>query len=189
VVVDLGTGDGRAALARATAEPATLVLGVDASATAMAEASRRADRARLSNVVFLAAGAETLPGTPLAGVADVVTVTFPWGSLLHGVLGLDEVAMTGIASAIRPGGRVEVLTSVVPSDGVAGMAGLDACAQPAIAAAWGASGLCLGAMRPATLADIAETRSSWARRLGAGRDARPVWRLTGGRPDAGALLG
>jgi 16S rRNA (adenine(1408)-N(1))-methyltransferase len=182
VVVDLGTGDGRSALARAAAEPATLVFGVDAAATAMAESSRRADRARINSVVFLAAGAETLPTTPLADAAHLVTVIFPWGSLLRGVLGLDEAALCGVAAVVRPGGRVEVLVSVVPSDRVTGLQTLDASAEPAIASAWAAAGLCLDPMRPATRAEIDATRSSWARRLDAGADARPVWRLTGARP-------
>jgi len=54
----------------------------------MAEASRRADRRGPSNALFLAAGVETLPASPLTGSADLVTVMFPWGSLLRGVLGL-----------------------------------------------------------------------------------------------------
>ena len=39
VILDLGTGDGRAVVARARAEPASLVLGIDADARAMAEAA------------------------------------------------------------------------------------------------------------------------------------------------------
>ncbi len=176
--MDLGTGDGRSAFARAAAAPVTLVVGVDASAAAMAEASRRADRARLANVMFLAAGAETLPGTPLAGAADLVTVTFPWGSLLRGVMGLDATALTGIAAVVRSGGGIEVLASVVSSDRVDGMTALDAAAERSIAAAWAAAGLRLDAMCPAGPAEIAATHSTWARRLGADR---PVWRLTGTR--------
>ena len=57
-----------------------------------------------------------LDATPLAGQADVVTVTFPWGSLLRGVARSDEASLRGIASIARPGGRVEVLASVVPAD-------------------------------------------------------------------------
>jgi 16S rRNA (adenine(1408)-N(1))-methyltransferase len=182
VVVDLGTGDGRSALARAAAEPATLVFGVDAAADAMAEASRRAERARIANVLFLATGAEALPATPLVGAADLVTVTFPWGSLLRGVTGLDEAALAGIAATVRPdGGRVSVLASVIPADGVAGLAELDTGAAPAIDATWAAAGLRLEAMRPATPAEIAATRSSWARRLAAGGVGRPVWHLAGTR--------
>lgn len=180
--MDLGTGDGRSAFARAAAAPATLVFGVDASAAAMAEASRRADRARLANMMFLAAGAETLPGTPLAGAADLVTVTFPWGSLLRGVMGLDETALTGIAAVVRPGGEIDVLASIVSSDRVDGMTALDAAAERSIATAWAAAGLRLDTMCPAGPAEIAATHSTWARRLGADR---PVWRLTGTR--AGSL--
>ena len=53
------------------------------------------------------------------------------------------------------GGRVEVLVSVVPSDGVDGMACLDATAEPAIRAAWHDVGLELVSMRPATTEEVA----------------------------------
>ena len=79
VVVDLGTGDGRAVLRRAAAEPSALVIGIDAAASAMAEASRRADRRGPTNALFLAAGVEALSASPLAGRADLVTVTVPVG--------------------------------------------------------------------------------------------------------------
>jgi 16S rRNA (adenine(1408)-N(1))-methyltransferase len=176
--LDLGTGDGRAVLARAAAEPRSLVIGVDAVASAMAESSRRADRRGPANTLFLAAGAESLVDSPLAGTADLVTVTFPWGSLLRGVVGLDAAALAGVAAALRPGGgRLEVLASVVPPDGVDGLACLDEAAAPRIAEAWACAGLGLVEMRPATPADVGAVRSSWARRLG----DRPVWRLEGQR--------
>ncbi len=135
--------------------------------------------------MYLAVGAEALPATPLAGAADLVTVTFPWGSLLRGVLGLDEAALAGIAAVVRSGGEIDMLASVVPSDGVDGLAILDATAERSIAAAWATVGLRLDSMCPAGPAEIAATHSSWARRLGAGAGAvradRPVWRLTGTR--------
>ena len=182
MVADLGTGDGRAVLARARAEPRSLVLGVDAAAAAMNETSRRASRRGPPNVLFLAAGAESLAGTVLAGTVDLVTVTFPWGSLLRGVLGLDAAALAGVAALVAPGGRVEVLASVVPLDGVEGIASLDATCEPEIRRAWSPLGFHLVSMRPATTADIAASGSSWARRLRATRDARVVWRLELCRP-------
>lgn len=177
MVADIGTGDGRAVLARATAEPASLVFGVDASAAAMTEASRRAARRGPSNAIFLAAGAEALAGTVLAGCIDLVTVTFPWGSLLRGLVGLDAAALSGVATLVAPGGRLEALLSVVPSDGVEGIGALDASCEPMIRSAWARAGLDLESMRLATTAEIAASRSSWARRLGSGPDARSVWRL------------
>jgi len=176
VIVDLGTGDGRAVLARAAAEPLNLVIGIDANAAAMAESSRRASRGRgarhLANALFLVEAAEALPG-PLMSAASTVTVVMPWGSLLRGVLGQDGVVLRGVASIVAPAGRVEVLASVRPADAVPGMSSLDDGARPAIATAWAAAGFELMSMRRATADDLRQTRSSWARRLG----DRPVWRI------------
>jgi 16S rRNA (adenine(1408)-N(1))-methyltransferase len=177
VIVDLGTGDGRAVLACAAAESGALVIGIDANASAMAEASRRAHRSRpprsVANALFLVEAAEALPG-PLAGAVTLVTISFPWGSLLRGVLGLDEAVLRGVAAIVVPGGRVEVLASVVPSDGVEGIDEVGPAARSAIEAAWRSMGLELVSMRPATRDEIVASRSSWARRLG----DRPVWRLS-----------
>ena len=194
--MDVGTGDGRAVIARATAEPRSLVIGVDANAAAMAEASRRADRRGPANALFFAAAAEALADTPLAGRADLVTIAFPWGSLLQGVLGLDGQgpALAGVAAVVRPGGAIEVLASVIPKDGVAGLATLDGAAEPAIRCAWGAVGLELTGFAPATADVLAAHASSWSRRLRNGDQARrpvgadapagrPVWQLTGRRVD------
>ena len=182
MIVDLGTGDGRAVLARAASEPAALVLGVDAVADPMAEASRRAARRGPANAMFLVAAAESLAATPLACRADLVTVTFPWGSLLRGVLGLDPAALAGMAALVAPGGHVEILASVLPADRIDGIATLDTDRGPAICRAWAAAGLDLVSMRPATSAEIAASRSSWARRLDPARGTRAVWRLDLCRP-------
>ena len=187
MIVDLGTGDGRAVLARARSEPRALVIGIDASAAAMAEASRRAERRGPTNALFLAEGAERLADSPLAGRADLLTVTFPWGSLLRGLVGLEQATLAGTAAALRPGGRIEVLASVMPSDRVPGLDGLDDGAAAAIRAAWRNAGLELTSMRPAKPAEIVASGSSWAGRLQAARhgsrgaEPRPVWRLDGHR--------
>ena len=176
MIVDLGTGDGRAVLARAAAEPDAFVIGIDANAAAMAESSRRAARGRgpqrLANAWFAVESAEALPG-PLANVASTVTVVMPWGSLLRGVLGLDAAVLCGIASIVAPGGRVEVLTAVTPRDAIEGLVSLDRSAEAGIAWAWAAVGFALVSMRPATDEDLRQARSSWARRLG----DRHVWRI------------
>lgn len=176
VIVDLGTADGRAVLARASAEPGALVIGIDASAARMAESSRRAVRGRVgkrpSSAIFLVEAAEALPGF-LAATASVVTITMPWGSLLRGVLGLDPAALEGVASVVADGGRIEVLVSVLPADHVDGIDTLDRTKEARIAEAWRSVGFELDWMRPATIDELRATRSSWARRLG----DRPVWRL------------
>jgi len=172
VIVDVGTGDGRAVLARAAADPSILSIGIDAVAAAMTRSSRRARRRRLENARFFVEAAERLPG-PLAGSASLVTITFPWGSLLRGVLGLEPGILGAIRGLLRPEGRFEILLSVTPRDRVDGVAAFDAGAKASVASAARAAGLDLLSARSATPEDLGVTHSSWARRLG----DRPVWRL------------
>jgi len=179
VVIDLGTGDGRAVLARARSSPPDLILGIDATAAAMREVSQRAAakpaRGGVGNARFFVEAAEALPG-PLAGTAHIVTITLPWGSLLRGVLGREPRVMAGIAGLVRPGGVVEALISVTPRDGIGGLDALTDAAGPVIAAAWAEHGVALTAMRPAAPVEVLATASTWARRLG----DRPIWRLAFG---------
>jgi hypothetical protein len=158
------------------------VIGIDANAPAMAVASRRAARsaahAGLPNALFVVAAAERLPGE-LLGIADEVTIHFPWGSLLRGAIALDEAAASGIASLLRPGACLTTFVSMTPRDGL-GMAALDEPGEAdALAARWACHGLLLESVRPAAVDELRATGSSWARRLLAGEGSdRPAWRLT-----------
>jgi 16S rRNA (adenine(1408)-N(1))-methyltransferase len=179
VAVDLGTGDGRAVLVRASAEPRTLTIGIDANAASMIESSRRAAKlARKGgrpNVLFVVAAAEA-PPHELACLADEVTIVLPWGSLLAGVLGRDERVIAGVAALVAPGCRVRALVSTTACDGP-DLPALDATLATEIADAWARHGLSLEAFRPATAEELAATPSTWARRLGLGRTerARTAW--------------
>jgi 16S rRNA (adenine(1408)-N(1))-methyltransferase len=180
VIIDLGTGDGRAALTLAEADPRTLVIGIDADVTSMAETSRRAARSPArggrSNLLFVVAAAEA-PPPELLGLADAVRILFPWGSLLRGVLGADERVAQGIARLARPGGRVSAIVSVTPKDGLEGTASLDPAGLTVIADAAHRFGLRLTAARTADAEDVRATRSTWGRRLLGSAADRPVWRL------------
>ena len=168
-MIDLGTGDGRYVLAAAAADPTRLVIGVDANADAMAEPSRRAARpaARggLPNAMFVVAAAEA-PPPELAGVADSVVIQLPWGSLLRGALALDEAAAAGIASLVAPAGRVEVLLAPADRDRLDPEVDVRRRLANGLADDWRRAGLELCEARPATDAEIAAARSTWARRLG-----------------------
>lgn len=153
-------------LAAAAVRPETLVIGVDASAEAMAASSRRAARrGALPNALFAVASAER---PPLGAVADEITVNFPWASLLRGVLGRDDAVLAGIARLAAPGASIRALVSVVPRDGVPEVPPADE-----LGAAYARHGLRLVEARPATAGEVAASGSSWAKRLRAGA-ARPV---------------
>lgn len=169
-------------MARARAEPDALVIGIDASAAAMAETSRRAakapDRGGTPNALFVVAAAERLP-SELHGIADELTILFPWGSLLRGALAIDGAAAAdGIACLLSPAGHLTIIVSLTDRDNAG--ADLPRLEHPDAAATlagrWAHHGLDVQEFRPATAAEIRATGSSWARRLAAGRD-RPAWWL------------
>jgi 16S rRNA (adenine(1408)-N(1))-methyltransferase len=169
VIIDAGTGDGRAVLAAAAREPATLVLGLDASAAAMAEASRRAARpARkggLPNAAFILAAAETLP-PELAGTAALLTVRFPWGTLLRGVVGGDEVVAAGLSALVAQGGAIELLVAPIERDGLDGVPTSSEGLIAGAAGAFGPHGFEIEQMAELSPAETRATGSTWARRLG-----------------------
>lgn len=168
MTIDVGTGDGRAVLATAAAEPASLVIGLDADAAAMAESSRRAarrsPRGGLPNALYLVAAAEALP-PELARIAGRVTVRLPWGSLLRGCLGGDEVVARSLAGIVAPGGVLELLLAPAAKDRTEGLPVGEAELRAAVTAAFHPAGLRVVEGRPATLAELRSSRSSWARRL------------------------
>ena len=119
------------------------------------------------------AAAET-PPPELACLADELTITLPWGSLLAGVLGRDHRVAAGITSLVAPGGIVRSIVSTASCDGRS-LAALDDRLAAAIADTWAGHDLTVATFRPATAAELARTHSTWARRLG----------LSGGRATTG----
>ncbi len=186
MTVDLGTGDGRFVLAAAAAKPDRLVIGVDPVATAMAESSRRAAqgprRGGTPNAVFVVASAEAVPAE-LRGIAELVTVNLPWGSLLRGALALDPTAAAGIASLVRPGGRVQLLLAADARDRLAADVNVRTRLDGGLASDWRAHGLELMKAHEAAPEELASARTTWARRLRLGTsDERRAWRLILRRP-------
>jgi len=173
-------------MARARREPGALVIGIDASAAGMAESSLRAARSPrrggLPNALFVVAAAEW-PPPELAGLADELTILFPWGSLLRGTVALDDTAAAGIARLVRTGGSVEAFVSITERDGLE-LPPLCREDGPAIAWRWACHGLKLAVFEPASPELITATDSTWARRLGAGRSRRADRRRLTGAGDA-----
>lgn len=111
-LVDVGTGDGRFVLRHAKEHPDTFCLGIDAVADAMRKeavrARRKPTRGGAANARFLVAAAEDLPG-PLPGIADLLTVNFPWGSLQRILVEPVEPQLRRLAALAVPGARVVIL--------------------------------------------------------------------------------
>lgn len=89
LALDIGTGDGRYAYRLAKANPGWLVVGVEPAWENLIETATRSlkkpSRGGISNCLFLRAAIEDMP-EELVGCAQTISVNFPWGSLLNGVV-------------------------------------------------------------------------------------------------------
>lgn len=102
-VLDVGCGAGISTRAAARAATAGHATGIDVSAPLLAEARRRSLAAGLTNTTFVQGDAQVHPFEP--GAYDVVTSRF--GAMFFG----DRVAaFTNLARALRPGGRLALLS-------------------------------------------------------------------------------
>src|SRR5207249_2947150 len=81
VLIDLGTGDGRYVRYIAQTHPDWAVIGLDSCRENLCAISRTAP----SNALYVIADAGSLP-RELYGLASRITINFPWGSLLRGLL-------------------------------------------------------------------------------------------------------
>jgi SAM-dependent methyltransferase len=103
IVLDVGCGSGQTTVDAARFATAGSALGVDLSSSMLELARRRAAREQVANATFLQADAQV---HPFADEAFDVAVS------RHGVMffGDPVAAFTNVARALRPGGRLVLLT-------------------------------------------------------------------------------
>jgi hypothetical protein len=137
-----------------------LFLGVDAVADNLRAASRHAG----SNALFGRLALADAPGE-LAGIADRLTVLFPWGSLLAAVAGRDRAGLTKLRGTCRAGAAVRFLFELGSGPGelphlLAG-AGLDLRG------------------RPVPVEEARSLPTAWAKKLGYSGRRRAFWEFRG----------
>lgn len=170
VHLDLGTGDGRYVAHQAVAQPRHFVMGLDACRENLVEVSRRAP----GNSLFVIANALDLP-VELDGMTDSLSINFPWGSLLEGLLLADSPLWANLRRVTRPGTRLDVRLNG------------GALAEAHWSLETGAvqirrmlieQGFALRPAEKLTAGDLKAFPTSWAKRLAFGRDPRAI-HLTG----------
>jgi 16S rRNA (adenine(1408)-N(1))-methyltransferase len=106
--LDIGTGDGALPYRLAAEYTEVLCVGLDPNAGGMADHARRAGRKTAlgtparggrANCVYVVGSIEE-PPEALAGLADVISVHFPWAALLEIVLGLHDGGDAVLARAL-----------------------------------------------------------------------------------------
>lgn len=165
--MDIGTGDGRYVRHVARTCPNCFVIGIDACRENLHDVSRRAP----ANALFVIANALMLP-PELHSLAAQVTINFPWGSLLEGLLISDPALMAGLVTVARPDARLEVRLNggALAEAGWSLEEGTDRVRE-----ALAVNGF---ELRPPIALGARELRAfptTWAKRLAFGRDPRAVY--------------
>ncbi|MGE0058537.1 MAG: class I SAM-dependent methyltransferase [Dehalococcoidia bacterium] len=184
VVIDVGAGDGRWAYDGARHDAESLYVAVDPDAESLAEyayrAGRKPSRGGTSNALFVIASVEELP-QELTGIAALVRVNFPWGSLLRGLVLPEAHVLEALASLGVADARFEFVISYDPEHDIAGLAGetlpplTEARIDDVLAPPYAAAGLQMDHRRQMSLDEAIALPSTWARRLLHGRRREVFW--------------
>lgn len=167
ILLDLGAGDGYFVRQMAAINTARFAIGVDACR----ENLRASSRVAPANALYLIADARALPRA-LDQQATHMTINFPWGSLLGGLLAEEAVLLERLAAAARPGALLELRLNA----GALAEAGWELAdggeqARQALHGA-GFQIRSIGAIGPRELRACPTT---WAKRLAYGRDPRGLY--------------
>lgn len=166
VWVDLGTGDGRFVCRLAGQHKDRFFIGVDSCRENLHPGSRKAP----SNALFVIAGAQALP-CELNGLASHVSINFPWGSLLDGLLAGDTGLVNGLASITGTcaGLTVHLNADALATAGWALDSGADRIEDVLSGAGWR-----MNSRSPLEARDLRDIPTTWAKRLAFGRNPRAI---------------
>ena len=167
-MIDVGAGDGHASVRLARARPDVVAIALDPSVDRLRDGARIALRQRIANALFVVAAIEDV-SAELASRADEITVNFPWGSLLRGLVRAESRVLCGLAALAKAGACVRALLSIEDRDASSGLTADDLVALSRRTYDLAAAGLALEYLDVATPGEIGASGSSWAKRLGARR--------------------
>ncbi|MBC8171613.1 MAG: hypothetical protein H7X77_08065 [Anaerolineae bacterium] len=165
--IDLGTGDGRYVQHSAPTCPNTFFIGIDACRENLHEVSRRAQ----ANTLFVIANAQALP-LELTGLATQMTINFPWGSLMEGLLTHNTELLASVAMIARLDASLELRLN----GGALGQAGwsLEEGAYQ-VREVLEVNGFKMRSPMIMTAQTLKSCPTTWAKRLAYGRDPRAMY--------------
>lgn len=166
LTLDLGTGDGKFAFCYVENFPSHFVIGVDSCRENLHEYSR----VGLPNLLYVIANAQSLPHE-LSRLFSHVTINFPWGSLLQGLLASDSRLLCGLESTLGSGTQLEVRLN----GGALSEAGWDlANGTERVCQSLTYAGWYICSQKKMDTAILRKFPSTWAKRLAFGRDPHAV---------------
>ena len=176
--LDLGTGDGRFVRHMSAQNHQDFFIGLDACRENLRENSRDC----LANALYLIASAQSLPAG-LDGLADQITINFPWGSLLRSLLEGDTALLDGLTRIARPDAELTIRLN----GGALAEAGWTLEAGTwRVYDSLQSTGCQTRQPQPLGAADLRACPTTWARRLAVGRDPRG-WMISARIPAASTM--
>ena len=176
--VDIGTGDGKRLYRTAKADPDTLYIGIDPVKENMLDtvkkASKKPEKGGLKNLLLVVGAVESMPAE-LHGMADEVTVYFPWGSLLESVVKPIAESMLQIRATAKPGAAYTIVTTYqsIYEGAEIEKRGLPELSKEYFETEHASSlkelGFITEEVTELTPEDVQEIGTQWAKRLGNGR--------------------
>ena len=166
IILDLGTGDGRYVRTLADRHPDWFIIGVDSCR----ENLHKHSQAKLRNMLFVIASAQTLPWE-LNGLVSHITINFPWGSLLGSLLRGDRDLMHGLESISRSTASLGLRLNgdALAEAGTTLEAGAEKIHSNLLCAGWRVNDPI-----PMDTRALRSFPTTWAKRLAFGRDPRAV---------------
>jgi len=114
VEIDLGTGDGRFVYKKALENPNTLFIGIDPSQKQLQIYSKKANRKKLDNTLFVIGSIEILP-PELKNCADKLNIILPWGSLLESIVKPTKNTISKLLGLLKKDGEIEMIFGYDPN--------------------------------------------------------------------------
>lgn len=161
VLIDIGTGDGRFVRSVSRDNSHLFAIGVDACRENLGHESRRG----AYNSLFVIANAERLP-RELDSMVDRISVNFPWGSLLQGLLHAGSDVWEGISTISKASSVVNIILNAAATAEVGSTIDKALISLNSVAIRHGFRTQSVSMMGPQ---DLNQFPSSWAKRLAYGK--------------------
>lgn len=181
IIVDIGTGDGEFVNKIAKKYPDRFIIGIEPHHKGLERISARLDKkpakGGIKNALFVLSKVEEIP-EELNGIANQVFINFPWAGLLKGLLLVEDMTWGPIKRICKQGALIDILFTYedateknefkklgLPDISIAYLKNM-------VAAKLVDNGLKVLEIKDVNYTDIKKFPSSWAKKLGYGRDRK-----------------
>lgn len=113
VILDIGTGDGKFVYRNAIKNKNNLYIGLDPAEKQIQIYSKKANRRRLKNALYILGSLENLP-EELYSTVDKIFVNLPWGTLLEKIVKSNEIYTKELSKILKKDGEIEIIFGYVP---------------------------------------------------------------------------